>query len=84
MSAHSAGEIAAIVARALSESIDITGLWTIEHIAQWFKASKRKARDIVNTPGFPKAKPLPCGEGRGHPRWEAARVIEWWRNDWNE
>ncbi len=71
-------EVAAIVTRALEKRQRIDGLWSLASIAEWCEISKRKARELVNTPGFPRAIRLPhYGPGLGHPRWVAVEVIAW-------
>jgi hypothetical protein len=75
----SAAEIAAVVERALRHRRGITGLWSISDIAEWAGISERKARELVATPGFPRAGRLPNdGPALGHPRWVAVEVVEWW------
>ena len=77
-----AREIAPAVAREilrLREEGRIDGLWSLSSIAKWCEISDRKARDLVNTPGFPRPGRLPSeGDGLGHPRWIAAEVVQWW------
>jgi hypothetical protein len=74
-----ATEIAAIVVRALEKRSRIDGLWSLADIAEWAGVSERKARELVATPGFPRAGRLPSdGNGLGHPRWVAAEIVEWW------
>jgi len=75
----SAAEIAAIVVRALERKRRIDGLWSLADVADWCGISERKARELVATPGFPRAGRLPSdGPGLGHPRWVAAEVVAWW------
>lgn len=70
------------IARILLDEHRIDGLWSLKSVAAWFEISERKARDLVNTPGFPRASRLPSdGEGLGHPRWLAAEVIAWWKEN---
>ncbi len=73
-----AEQVARIVVRALEKKQPIDGLWSLASIAQWCEISERKARELVNTPGFPRAIRLPTdGNGVGHPRWIAQEVVRW-------
>lgn len=50
-------------------------LWSVEDIAEWSNYSRSTvAERVVCKPGFPKPIRL---EGKGHPRWVPAEVMEW-------
>ena len=75
-------QFAASIAERIRSTVPIElDLWSSTEVAQYLKVSEKQVTDrIACLPSFPCAIRLPTGEkGRGHPRWEAADVIEWAR-----
>ena len=74
--------VAAVVA-ALPRQIPFdAALWDHADIASYLRRESPKAvsERVVTLPGFPQAVRLPTGkQGRGHPLWYAAEVIDWVR-----
>lgn len=53
-------------------------LWDVSMIAQFLKRDPAVVRErITPLPDFPKAIRLPAKQGRAHPLYKAAEVIQW-------
>lgn len=53
-------------------------LWDVSMVAQYLKRDPAVVRErIAVLPDFPKAIRLPAKQGRAHPLYKAAEVIQW-------
>lgn len=53
-------------------------LWDVATVAQYLKRDPASVRErITCLPDFPKAIRLPSKQGRAHPLYKAAEVIDW-------
>lgn len=56
--------------------------WTAEQVAEYLSVCTRQVKERYATAdGFPRPRRLPSNGSKGHLRWRAGEVIEWFRSN---